>query len=60
MDEFGINWKGVIDRWLKNPFYKGLFLWWESCTPVPHTPLVSVNVFERVSGRFRGPQAPVK
>src|SRR5258706_3667219 len=59
LDEFGINLgKGYIDRVLKNPFYKGLFLWEGKLYPGTHTPLVSVECFERVQAVFRGHNKP--
>src|ERR1700693_2074510 len=54
LDEFGINLgKGYIDRVLKNPFYKGAFLWEGRLYPGTHTPLVSVECFEQVQAVFR-------
>src|SRR6267378_7176504 len=48
-DEFGVKLgKGYIDRVLKNPFYKGVFLWERKLYPGTHTPLVSVECFEQV------------
>jgi site-specific DNA recombinase len=58
-DEFGINLgKGYIDRVLKNPFYKGVFLWEGKLYPGTHTPLVSVECFEQVQAVFRGHNKP--
>jgi site-specific DNA recombinase len=58
-DEFGIKLgKGYIDRVLKNPFYKGVFLWEGKQYPGTHTPLVSVECFEQVQAVFRGHNKP--
>jgi len=57
--EFGIDLaKSYLDRLLKNPFYKGQF-WWEGrLHSGTHTPLVSVECFERVQAVFRSHNKP--
>jgi site-specific DNA recombinase len=46
--------KGYLERLLKNPFYKGQFLWEDKLYSGTHTPLVSAELFEQVQCVFRG------
>jgi site-specific DNA recombinase len=58
-EESGINLaKGYLDRLLKNPFYKGQFLWEGKLYSGTHTPLVSSDRFEQVQAVFRGHNKP--
>ncbi|MCI0722933.1 MAG: recombinase family protein [Acidobacteria bacterium] len=50
--------KGYIDRLLKNPFYKGQFIWEGKLYPGTHTPLVPAELFEQVQAVFRGHNKP--
>ena len=50
--------KGYLERLLKNPFYKGEFIWEEKLFPGTHTPLVSAELFEQVQAVFRGHNKP--
>jgi site-specific DNA recombinase len=57
--EFGCTLaKGYLERLLKNPFYKGQFIWEEKLYPGTQTPLVSAEVFEQVQAVFRGHNKP--
>jgi site-specific DNA recombinase len=57
--EFGF-WiaKGYLERLLRNPFYKGQFIWEEKLYSGTHTPLVSAELFEQVQTVFRGHNKP--
>jgi site-specific DNA recombinase len=58
-DEFGINLaKGYLNRILKNPFFKGQFLWEGKLYLGTHTPLVSVELYEQVQAVSRGHNKP--
>jgi site-specific DNA recombinase len=50
--------KGYLERLLKNPFYKGQFIWEEKLYKGTHTPLVSTELFEQVQAVFRGHNKP--
>lgn len=50
--------KGYIDRLLKNPFYKGQFIWEGKLYAGTHTPLVTAELFEQVQAVFRGHNKP--
>ena len=57
--EFGSSLgKGYLERLLKNPFYKGQFIWEDKLYPGTHTPLVSAELFEQVQAVFRGHNKP--
>ncbi len=57
--EFGVNvGKGHLERSLKNPFYRGQFLWEEKLYSGTHVPLVSVEMFEQVQAVFRSHNKP--
>jgi Recombinase len=57
--ELGINLgKGYLERVLKNPFYKGQFLWEGKLYTGTHVPLVSPEQFEKVQQVFRGHNKP--
>jgi len=57
--EFGANLaKGYLERLLKNPFYKGQFIWDGGVYSGTQTPLVSADLFEQVQGVFRGHNKP--
>ena len=57
--EFGIGIaKGYLERLLKNPFYKGQFIWEGKLYSGTHTPLVSAELFEQVQTVFRGHNKP--
>ena len=58
-DEFGTDFpKGYLNKVLKNPFFKGQF-WWDGKLYLgTHTPLVSVQCFERVQAVIRGHNKP--
>lgn len=46
--EFGVKIaKGYLERLLKNPFYKGQFIWEDKLYSGTHTPLISVALFEQ-------------
>ena len=45
--------KGYLERLLKNPFYKGQFIWEGKLYSGTHTPLVSAELFDRVQAVFR-------
>ena len=58
-DEFGqLLAKGYLERLLKNPFYKGQFIWEDKLYNGTHTPLVSVEAWEQVQAVFRGHNKP--
>ena len=50
--------KGYLERLLKNPFYKGQFIWEDKLYSGTHTPLVSLELFEQVQSVFRGHNKP--
>jgi site-specific DNA recombinase len=50
--------KGYLERLLKNPFYKGQFIWEDKLYSGTHTPLVSAELFEQVQSVFRGHNKP--
>jgi site-specific DNA recombinase len=50
--------KGYLERLLKNPFYKGQFIWEDKLYNGTHTRLVSVEVWEQVQAVFRGRNKP--
>ncbi len=50
--------KGYLERLLKNPFYKGQFIWEDKLYAGTQTPLVSAEVFEQVQAVFRGHNKP--
>jgi DNA invertase Pin-like site-specific DNA recombinase len=50
--------KGYLERLLKNPFYKGQFIWEEKLYPGTQMPLVSTELFEQVQAVFRGHNKP--
>ncbi len=53
--EFGAKLaKGYLERLLKNPFYKGQFIWEDKLYSGTHTPLVGAELFEQVQAVFRG------
>jgi site-specific DNA recombinase len=57
--EFGVGIaKGYLERLLKNPFYKGQFIWEDKLYSGTHTPLVSAEQFEQVQTVFRGHNKP--
>jgi hypothetical protein len=57
--EQGVNLaKGYLERLLKNPFYKGQFIWEDKLYSGTHTPLVSAVLFEQVQEVFRGHNKP--
>ena len=50
--------KGYLERLLKNPFYKGQFIWEDKLYNGTHAPLISAEVFEQVQSVFRGHNKP--
>ncbi len=50
--------KGYLERLLKNPFYRGQFIWEDKLYNGTHIPLISVELFERVHAVFRGHNKP--
>ncbi len=50
--------KGYLERLLKNPFYKGQFIWEGKLYQGTQTPLVSAELFEQVQAVFRGHNKP--
>jgi site-specific DNA recombinase len=50
--------KGYLERLLKNPFYKGQFIWEDKLYNGTHTPLVSADLWEQVQAVFRGHNKP--
>ena len=50
--------KGYLERLLKNPFYKGQFIWEDKLYSGTQTPLVSAELFDRVQAVFRGRNKP--
>ena len=58
-EEFGqLLAKGYLERLLKNPFYKGQFIWEEKLYNGTHTPLISPELFEQAQAVFRGRNKP--
>ena len=54
-DEFGqVLAQGYLARLLKNPFYKGQFIWEDKLYSGTQTPLISADLFEQVQAVFRG------
>ena len=54
-NEFGqILAQGYLARLLKNPFYKGQFIWEDKVYNGTQIPLISADVFEQVQGVFCG------
>ncbi len=52
--EFGIKLsKSHVERLLKNPFYKGQFVWEGKLYNGTHAPLISAELFEQVQAVFR-------
>src|SRR5712692_1996780 len=57
--EFGVNLaKGYLERLLKNPFYKGQFIWEDKLYSGTHTPLITAALFEQAQAVFRGHNKP--
>ena len=50
--------KGYLERLLKNPFYKGQFIWEDKLYNGTQTPLISAELFENVQAVFRGRNKP--
>ena len=50
--------KGYLERLLKNPFYKGQFIWEDKLYNGTHTPLINAELFEQVQAVFRGHNKP--
>jgi site-specific DNA recombinase len=50
--------KGYLERLLKNPFYKGQFIWEDKLYSGTHTSLISAALFEQVQEVFRGHNKP--
>ncbi len=50
--------KGYLERLLKNPFYKGQFIWEGKLYEGTQTPLVSAELFQQVQAVFRGHNKP--
>jgi site-specific DNA recombinase len=50
--------KGYLERLLKNPFYKGQFIWEDKLYNGTHTPLVGTDLWEQVQAVFRGHNKP--
>jgi site-specific DNA recombinase len=50
--------KGYLERLLKNPFYKGQFIWEDKLYSGTHTPLITPELFEQVQEEFRGHHKP--
>src|SRR6266576_407526 len=50
--------KGYLERLLKNPFYKGQFIWEDKLYNGTHAPLISAELFEQVQSVFRGHNKP--
>jgi site-specific DNA recombinase len=50
--------KGYLERLLKNPFYKGQFVWEDKLYNGTHVPLVSVDLWEQVQSVFQGHNKP--
>ena len=54
-NEFGqILAQGYLARLLKNPFYKGQFIWEDKLYNGTQIPLISIELFEKVQTVFRG------
>ncbi|MGH9831174.1 MAG: recombinase family protein, partial [Blastocatellia bacterium] len=57
--EFGVKLaKGYLERLLKNPFYKGQFIWEDKLYSGTHTPLITAELFDQVQAVFRGHNKP--
>ncbi len=57
--EFGVKLaKGYLERLLKNPFYKGQFIWEGKLYSGTQTLLISAELFEQVQAVFRGHNKP--
>jgi hypothetical protein len=50
--------QGYVHRLLKNPFYKGQFIWEDKLYNGTHTPLVSAELWDQVQSVFRGHNKP--
>ena len=50
--------KGYLERLLKNPFYKGQFIWEDKLYQGTQTPLVSAELWEQVQAVFRRHNKP--
>ena len=50
--------KGYLERLLKNPFYKGQFIWEDKLYNGTHAPLLSAALWEQVQSVFRGRNKP--
>ena len=50
--------KGYSERLLKNPFYKGQFIWEGKLYNGTHVPLISPELYEQVQAVFRGRNKP--
>jgi len=50
--------KGYLERLLKNPFYKGQFIWEDKLYSGTYTPLVSAQLVQEVQAVFRGHNKP--
>lgn len=58
-DEFGrLLANGYLERLLKNPFYKGQFIWEGKLYNGTQVPLITPELFEQVQGVFRGYNKP--
>ena len=58
-DEFGqLLGNGHLERLLKNPFYKGQFIWESKLYNGTQVPLISPELFEQVQAVFRGHNKP--
>lgn len=48
-EEFGIDWShGLIDKYLKDPFYYGMMVWNKKMYPHKYPPIISKNLFDQV------------
>ena len=57
--EFGRSFaKGYLERLLKNPFYKGQFIWEGKTYQGTHTPHMSPDLFEQAQAVFQGHNKP--
>jgi hypothetical protein len=50
--------RGYLETILKNPFYIGHFVWREVVYDGTHTPLISLDLFQRVQDTFSGRNKP--
>jgi site-specific DNA recombinase len=50
--------KAHLEKLLKNPFYIGRFYWGDKLYKGTHTPIVSLELFERVQEAFRAKNRP--